>query len=88
MCALRLQEVVSSAPGRTLVFARDVAAANVAADALAAAGLHVAAYHRGVPAAEREAALATLARWVNSRENPEYFRSRSGCGVPLWVACR
>jgi ABC-type sugar transport system substrate-binding protein len=54
--------VVSAARGRTLVFARDVAAANGAADALAAAGLPVVAYHRGVPPAEREAALATLAR--------------------------
>ena len=70
VCALRLQEVVSSAPGRTLVFARDVATANRAADVLAAAGLPVAAYHRGVPAAERDAALATLAR---------YLKAISGC---------
>lgn len=53
---------MSSAGGRTLVFARNVAAANEAADALAAAGLPVIAYHRGVPAAERDANLATLAR--------------------------
>ncbi len=50
------------ARGRTLVFARDVAAANEAADFLFDCGLPVMAYHRGVPAAEREAALETLAR--------------------------
>jgi hypothetical protein len=48
--------------GRTLVFARDVAAANAAHRALYAAGLDVLAYHRDVPAAQRADALEVLAR--------------------------
>ena len=52
------------ARGRTLVFARDVTAANVAHRALYAAGLDVLAYHRDVPAAQRADALEVLSRCV------------------------
>lgn len=48
--------------GRTLVFARDVAAAEEAAACLEAVGAAVLPYHRGVPAAARDDALTTLAR--------------------------
>ena len=65
-----LQVAVEGSDGRTLVFARDVAAADEVADFLTEA-LHggggdrrVLAYHRGVPAEAREAALDTLARWA------------------------
>ena len=46
---------------RTLVFAKNVAAADKAAEALRDAGLEVALYHRNVPAEERAAALAAMA---------------------------
>lgn len=49
--------------GRTLVFAEDVAAAKEVTKCLHEAGATVLAYHRDVPAAAREAALATLARY-------------------------
>ena len=48
--------------GRTLVFARDVAAANAAHRALYAAGLDVLLYHRDVPAAQRANSLEVLSR--------------------------
>ena len=48
--------------GRTLVFAGDVKAAEEVAACLEAAGAAVLPYHRAVPAAARDAALATLAR--------------------------
>ena len=56
--------------GRTLVFARDVAAAQAAHRALYAAGLDVLAYHRDVPPAQRADALevvATCEPWVRPR---------------------
>lgn len=67
-----LQEAVigghlgASAPGvagcrRTLVFARDVAAAKEVAQCLESGGAAVLTYHKGVKAADRDAALETLA---------------------------
>lgn len=65
--------------GRTLVFARDVAAANEAADSLFVSGLPVMVYHRGVPAAERDAALQTLARCLSFQRTLQLASS----GLPV-----
>lgn len=47
---------------RTLVFARDVAAAKEVAECLKSGGATVLTYHKGVTPADRDAALQTLAR--------------------------
>lgn len=47
--------------GRTLVFARDVAAAKEVAQCLTAGGAKVLTYHKGVSATDRDAALDLLA---------------------------
>ena len=65
--------------GRTLVFARDVGAAQAAHRALYAAGLDVLSYHRDVPPAQRADALEAVARWVKGSGNesgPQLQRNR------------
>ncbi|KAK9808217.1 hypothetical protein WJX73_010253 [Symbiochloris irregularis] len=59
--AAALQAAVrAGASGRTLVFTSDVAAAEEAAEVLRDAGLSPLVYHRRVPQAEREQALAAI----------------------------
>lgn len=63
-----LQEAVTSRPPpqgfaeRVLVFAETVAAANGVANALEAVGVTALLYHKAIPAADRAAALTTMAR--------------------------
>ena len=62
---LHPQDVVTNTGdthGRTLVFARDVAAANAAYACLYDAGLDVMLYHRDVPPEGRAKALDIMAR--------------------------
>lgn len=51
---------------RTLVFARDVSAAQRAAQVLRGAGVKLDVYHKGVPMAERVAVLRRAGEWPDS----------------------
>lgn len=51
---------------RVLIFAGSVAAANTAARALEEASIDVLLYHKGVPAAQRAAAIKTISQYVGN----------------------